>query len=70
MRNVQESVVQVSGSQELGVIVLVFVGFLAFVKTVSLVLDYRAFRKARARREAVERELTLMGAAMGRKEIR
>ena len=59
-----------SGAQELGVLLLLLVAVVVTVKSISLALDYRQFRKARRRREMVERELTLMGAAMGRKEIR
>lgn len=59
-----------SGAQELGVGLLALVGIVIAVKSIGLALDYRQFRKARRRREMVERELTLMGAAMGRKEIR
>ena len=57
-------------SYELGVLILLLVGGIVAVKSVSLMLDYRAFRKARQRREAVEREYAIMRAATAQKEIR
>ena len=56
-------------SYEVAYAVFAVVGVIGLIVGSGLVREYRAFRKARRAREMVERELTLMGAAMGRKEI-